>query len=176
MTRFTQPLRRGIAMAAMLLLASCGGGDSKTDQPVTELSASDNAVLSGNWEVDGTTRAFIVRSDAEWQAVWQDRKSQLVCDHVNAPYNDAACAADEPPAIDFAKYSLVGLLTGYVYYFDEPSPDRVFIDSDDDTLVVRYAVYTTFHVPSQLVTGTRFFLVPKTDLPLDAQAKDVTPH
>lgn len=172
----SNPLRWGFAVAATALLASCGGSDSTTDQPVTELSATDNAVLSGNWELQGNTRAFIVRSDAEWQSVWLDRKAQLVCDHLNAPYNDDACAADGPPVIDFAKYSLVGLLVTPVGYFHDTPPDEVFTDDGDHKLVVRYTYSIVYKVPYYLVTGTRFFLVPKTELPLDAQAKDVTPH
>jgi hypothetical protein len=164
-----------LTLAAASLLASCGGGSSKTDQPVTELSASDNAVLSGDWPQDTPTRAFIVRNDEEWQAAWQDRKATLNCESY-ADYNRAACAADSPPAIDFSKYSLVGLLLNPVSYFKDPTPDEVFLDDEDHNLVVRYSYSVTYHVPAQLVTGTRFFLVPATDLPLDAEAKDVTPH
>lgn len=176
MSRPIHPLRWGLAIAAMALLASCGGGSSKTDQPVTELSESDNAVLSGSWELRGDTRAFIVRSDTEWQAAWLERKAQLVCDHLNAPYNDEACAADGPPTIDFSRYSLIGLIVTPVGYFHDTPPDEVFTADDDHKLVVRYAYYIVYKVPYYLVTGTRFFLVPKTDLPLDARAKDVTPH
>lgn len=174
MTRFTHQVRWGLAFAATVLLASCGGSDSKTDQPVTELSASDNAVLRGDWPLDGQTKAFIARDDAEWQAIWSARKTQLMCGDA-WPYNDAACAADAPPAIDFSRYSVIGLLLHPVLYFKDPTPDEVFIEGADK-LVVKYSYSTTFHVPAQLVTITRFFLVPKTDLPLDADAKDVTPH
>jgi hypothetical protein len=174
MTRSIQHFRGGLAFVATVLLASCGGGDSKTDVTVTELSASDNATLSGDWPLDGRTEAFIVRDDSEWQARWHVRKADIICGEF-WPYNDAACAADTPPTIDFSKYSVVGLLLNPVDYFDEPTPDRVFVENDDE-LVVRYSIHTDYHVPSQLVTGTRFFLVPKTDLPLKAEVKDTTPH
>lgn len=175
MTRFTHRVRCGLAFLAMSLLASCGGGDSKTDVPVTELSAADNDTLSGDWPLDARTKAFIVRDDAEWQAIWHDRKAYITCGEFWF-YNDAACAADVPPTIDFSKYSLVGLLLNPVEFFDEPTPDGVFVDNDRDKLVVRYSIYTTYHVPALLITGTRFFLVPKTDLPLEAEVKDTTPH
>lgn len=162
-----------LALAAAFTLAACGGGDAEKDVEVTELPTEDQYVLSGDWPLDTSTRAFLVRNDEEWAQAWADRKAQLQCGTAT-PYNDLACAADAPPAVDFSKYSLVGLLIHPVYFFDSPSPAHVFADDDNRKMVVEYAYHHTYKVPYYFVTGTRFFLVPKTEFTLKAMAKDTS--
>jgi len=164
-------MRLAMTLATAAVLASCGG-DSVDEVPITELAESDLAVLYGDWPLDTTTRAFLVKTDAEWQQAWSERKAVLVCE-VYTPYNDAACAADSPPAIDFSRYSLVGLLLNPVMGFGDPTPTRVFHEQDGRVLVVQYEYHNPYHVPFYLITQTRFFLVPKTDAELAAEATEI---
>jgi hypothetical protein len=172
MSSWMHRLALATASAAAVMLASCGGSDEEEVQ-TTELAESDQAVLGGDWPLDAETSAFLIKTDAEWQQAWAERKAVLVCDSVVAPYNDAACAADSAPAIDFSTYSLVGLLIAPARVFIAPTPRRVFLEQDGHVLVVQYEYHNTYHVGFYNYTGTRFFLVPKTEAELSAQAKEV---
>jgi hypothetical protein len=162
-----------LATAAAVMLASCGGGTDEEEVQTIALSEGDEAAVGGDWPLDTTTSAFLIKSDEQWQQVWSERKAMLVCDSVNAPYNDAACAADAAPAIDFSKNSLVGLMINGVLVFQGPTPKRVFHERDGQVLVVEYEYHNPYHVPFYLYTQTRFFLVPRTDAELSARAKEV---
>src|ERR1700741_2763764 len=116
-----------LALAATFALTSCGGGSNTHDVAVTEFFESDQLTLSGDWPLDTGTRAFLITNDEEWQLAWNNRKATLVCE-TYTPYNERACAASSPPAVDFSKYSVVGLLLNPVSYFVAPTPRRVFID------------------------------------------------
>ena len=111
---------------------------------------------------------------AGWRVVqtFPNRKANLVCESYT-PYNEQACAASAPPVVNFSEYSIVGLLLNPVSYFVAPTPMRVFVDEDARLLVVEYEYGTSLKAPFYYVTGTRFFLVPRTDAQLNARAKKV---
>jgi hypothetical protein len=161
------------AAAATLALTSCGGGDGSESQQVavTEFAPADQPVLAGDWPLDATTRAFLVQSADEWQQAWVARKAVLNCEAF-ASYNAPACQATSPPAVDFSRYAVVGLLLNPVYYFVAPSPARVALEGDGSSLVVEYRYANSFRAPFFHVTGTRFFLVPRADARLKARATE----
>jgi hypothetical protein len=164
--------RRAALALAVFALASCGGGSSREHVQTAELPEADQAAVSGDWPLETTTSAFLVKTDAQWQQLWSERQAMLVCEDY-APYNDAACAASGPPAVDFSKYSLVGLLLRPALYFVDPTPTEVFLENDGRVLVVEYEYHTPYKVPFYLYTGTRFFLVPRTEAELSARPKEV---
>ena len=158
-----------LAVLALCVLASCGGGGSDDSVAITEvpLAEAQKYVLAGDWGLgDGNTRAFVVRSADEWNQAWEARKALVTCPDVYG-WNTYFCASPTPPPIDFERYSLVGIVLFGFFIFDEPNPRRV--DDDGRTLSVSYRYFSSDHA-GVYAPATRFFLVPRTSSALEVNA------
>jgi hypothetical protein len=165
-----------ISVFACYMLASCGGGGSDDDlqqaAPITEMSASDQSVLAGDWPLATATRAFLIHNDMEWQQAWNERKASLTCLPTPMSYNQAACSAGAPPSIDFTTYALIGIVCQITWQFGTPTPMQIFSQDNGNSMVVEYT-YSAMTRPTFNVPGARFFLIPKTGAQLIAHSKEV---
>jgi hypothetical protein len=95
MQAMTFPQYRGrlAALGMLALLAACGGGDAPVELPLRRLEG----LGSTTWPAGN----YVVRSETEWRALW-DQQLQ--------PVPDPSAAR---PAVDFTQDALIGVAAGW---------------------------------------------------------------
>jgi hypothetical protein len=165
-----------LALSVVAALASCGGGDESqtaSNVSLTELQLTDQQrfSLQGDWPIgNDATRAFLVRSQSEWDQKWSERRASVNCNPPVISYNQALCSSDGPPPVDFSRYSLVALLLTSVFHFDEPTPRSIYQD-DGGPLSVSYRYISPSKAPFFITVEGRFFLVPRTTAALQTSVQ-----
>ena len=141
-------LRLIIALAAFLC-ASCGGSD--TYQP-TELEL---VRISAWWPTLDRREAYVVRSDSEWQAVWQ-------------LHEPPTYPRSERPSVDFGRTMVLGITQGSGSNGCYSLAIRRVVEEEAE-LRVEYRSFEpnpTFICTLSIVPLTDFVKVPKSDKPV----------
>ena len=138
----------------MALLHGCGGGNESTTsvEVATFEAAADRRALAGDWP----RMNYTIFNQEGWAAAWAERRASLNC---SSPVNADACVQVNPPAVDFATSTVVGVTLGRSFSF--PATGKVATASHTgDVLTVEYFFeQLATPIPEGTPPATQFLVV-----------------